>query len=165
MKIGYTCSLSATKISKLTEINLSYFSCVVFDNYGDVRVTNSFYKIEKKGEKGIGETVEKRMWRVAFKQLSHETALSSSDLSYFTDSLDSLFLPWLFSPVLDDITGNFLANNFNKAERPENSATVAKFAEAGRGKPINLALALSHMLSPSEKTFYFRAIARTDTLR
>lgn len=60
MKIGYTCSLSATKISKLTEINLSYFSCVVFDNYGDVRVTNSFYKIEKKGEKGIGETVEKR---------------------------------------------------------------------------------------------------------
>lgn len=70
-----------------------------------------------------------------------------------------------FFPVLDDITGNFLANNFNKAERPENSATAAKFAEAGRGKPINLALVLSHMLSPSEKTFYFRAIAWTDTLR
>lgn len=103
--------------------------------------------------------VEKRMWRVAFKQLSHETALSSSDSSYFTDPLDSLFLPWLFFPVLDDITGNFLANNFNKAERPENSATATKFAEAGRGKPINLALALSHMLPSSEKTFYFRAIA------
>lgn len=84
------------KISKLTEINSSYFSCVIFDNYGNVPVTNSFYKI-KKGEKGIGETVEKRMWRVAFKQLSHETALSSSDSSYFTDPLDSLFLPWLFS--------------------------------------------------------------------
>lgn len=70
-----------------------------------------------------------------------------------------------FFPVLDDITGNFLANNFNKAERPENSATATKFAEAGRGKPINLALALSHMLPSSEKTFYFRAIARTDTLR
>lgn len=90
-------SAKCYKISKLTEINLSYFSCVIFDNYGDVRVTNSFCKIEKKGEKGIGETVEKRMWRVAFKQLSHETALSSSDSSYFTDPLDSLFLPWLFS--------------------------------------------------------------------
>lgn len=101
MEIEYTyfCPLSATHllINKLTEINLSFFSCIIFDNYGDVRVINSFYKIGKKGEKGIGEMVEKRMWRVAFKQLSHETALSSSDSSYFTDPLDSLFLPWLFS--------------------------------------------------------------------
>lgn len=44
-------SAKCYKISKLTEINLSYFSCIIFDNYGDVRVANSFYKIEKKEKK------------------------------------------------------------------------------------------------------------------
>lgn len=42
---------------------------------------------------------------------------------------------------LNDIAGNFLANNFNKAERRENSATAAKFVESSRGKPINSVLA------------------------
>lgn len=70
MEIEYTyfCPLSATHllINKLTEINLSFFSCIIFDNYGDVRVINSFYKIEKKRRKrnrrnGREENVARRV--------------------------------------------------------------------------------------------------------
>lgn len=70
MEIEYTyfCLLSATHllINKLTEINLSFFSCIIFDNYGDVRVINSFYKIEKKRRKrnrrnGREENVARRV--------------------------------------------------------------------------------------------------------
>lgn len=50
-KIHLFLSAKRYKISKLTEINSSYFSCVIFDNYGNVPVANSFYKIEKKEKK------------------------------------------------------------------------------------------------------------------
>lgn len=98
---------------------------------------------KKRWGKQIEETVEKKR-AARLSNYGRETALFG-DSSYFTDPLDSLFLSSLFFFSfffsLNDIAGNFLANNFNKAERRENSATAAKFVESSRGKPINSVLA------------------------